>query len=261
MINQQRGLVKWGSMSGHSKWATIHRAKEAKDAKRGAIFTKLAAQITIAVRQGGGIGDPAKNFRLRLVADKARQFNMPKDNIARAIEHGMGAGKGAELAEVVYEGFLPGGCAVMIDVLTDNKARTAQQIRMILEKSGGSLAGSGSVAYLFKPLGEIRVKTLNPSVKSIEEQELAMIDLGIDEIETDGEYFDIYCNKDKTYEFKEELEKMGYQVESAQLVMKPDTAAEIKDAAEQQKVEQTIENLEELDDVTRVWSNYQPGEI
>jgi YebC/PmpR family DNA-binding regulatory protein len=195
------------------------------------------------------------------VADKARQFNMPKDNIARAIEHGMGAGKGAELAEVVYEGFLPGGCAVMIDVLTDNKARTVQQVRMILEKSGGNLAGSGSVSYLFKPLGEIRVKTVSSSIKSIQEQELAIIDLGIDEIETDGEFFDIYCNKDKTYEFKEELEKMGYQVESAQLVMKPDAMVEIADKEGQQRVEQTIESMEELDDVTRVWSNYQPGDI
>ena len=132
-------------MSGHSKWATIHRAKEVKDAKKGAAFTKLAMNITVAVRQGGGIGDPEKNFKLRLAVDKARQFNMPKENISRAIEKGTGAGAGGSLEDVMYEGFLPGGCAVVIEGFTDNKARTVQQVRSVLEKGGGTIAGTGAV--------------------------------------------------------------------------------------------------------------------
>jgi len=126
-------------MSGHSKWATIHRQKEAKDAKRGSNFTKLAAAITVAVREGGGVVDPGQNFKLRLAIDRARQFNMPKDNISRAIEKGAGGGGSDELAEVVYEGFAPGGVAVMLEAFTDNKLRTAQKVREVFDKNGGTL--------------------------------------------------------------------------------------------------------------------------
>jgi YebC/PmpR family DNA-binding regulatory protein len=249
-------------MSGHSKWATIHRQKETKDAKRGAIFTKLAAQIIVAVRQGGGIGDPDKNFRLRLAMDKARQFNMPKENMARAIEHGMGAGEGAQVVEVVYEGFLPGGLAVMVEALTDNKARTAQQVRAALEKGGGSLGGSGAVGYLFSPKGEIRVKLQarlpdGQAPKSPQDQELEIIDLGVEEIEQDGDGFDVYCDREKTYEVKERLESLGYEVESIELVMKPEVWVKVA-LDDRQKVEVALEQLEELDDVAKVWTNYQP---
>lgn len=127
-------------MSGHSKWSTIHRQKEVKDAKRSAIFTKIAAAITVAVRQGRG---------LELAIEKAKQANMPKENIQRAIDKGKGGGEGDNLMEVVFEGFVPGGVAVMVKALTDNKLRTMQQVREVLDKGGGSLAGQGAVGYLF----------------------------------------------------------------------------------------------------------------
>jgi YebC/PmpR family DNA-binding regulatory protein len=239
-------------MSGHSKWATIHRAKEAKDAKKGAAFTKLAMNITVAVKQGGGVGDPEKNFRLRLAVDKAREFNMPKENIARAIEKGLGGGSGVTLEEVVYEGFLPGGAAVIIEGLTDNRARTAQQVRSLLEKGGGTLAGSGAVAYMFTQLGELVVDMTG---KTEEEAELAAIDAGADEFLTEEEKLIIYCQKEQLPEVKQKLESAGYRVESAEVVMKPGTVSEVADEETKTKIETLLEQLSDLEDVSKVWSN------
>jgi YebC/PmpR family DNA-binding regulatory protein len=243
-------------MSGHSKWATIHRAKEIKDAKKGAIFTKMGANIVVAVRSGGGIGDPEKNFRLRLVIDKARQFNMPKENIARAIEKGMGTGEGINLTEVMYEGFLPGGCAVLVEALTDNRARTSQKVRSALEAGGGTMASLGAVSYMFTLCEEIRLRALDVSLKDISSQELELIDLGIDDFENEGEFLVIYCHKEKTEQIKNGLEKLGYSIDSADVVMKPITYVEISDEQTRSKIEKIIEELEDLDDVTKVYSNY-----
>lgn len=246
-------------MSGHSKWATIHRQKEVKDAKRGAIFTKLAANIVVAVRQGGGIADPDKNFRLRLAIDKARQFNMPKENVARAIEKGVGGGAGGVVTEVSYEGFLPGGCAVIIEAVTDNRTRCAQQVRLVLEKHGGTMGSSGSVSYLFSPMGFVRVKAKAIGDKPLDEQELEIMDVdGIEDIETDSESINIYCDREKTYEIREKLVKLGWDVETAELIMKPATFVEIGELEKQQKIDETVEALEELDDVTHVFTNYLP---
>jgi YebC/PmpR family DNA-binding regulatory protein len=246
-------------MSGHSKWATIHRQKEVKDAKRGAIFTKLAAMIAVAVREGGRIGDPDKNFRLRLAMDKARQFNMPKENMARAIEKGLGTGGEGEVTEVTYEGFLPGGGAVMILAVTDNKARTAQQVRSALEKHGGSLGGAGAVSYLFSPKGEIRFKIHDLGIKSLQDQELEIIDLGVDDIEQDDNSFVVYGHREKTWELKTQLEKLGYEVESAELVMKPESLLPVGDTPSREKIEETLTALAEVEDVTHVFTNYQLG--
>jgi YebC/PmpR family DNA-binding regulatory protein len=240
-------------MSGHSKWATTHRQKEANDAKRGAIFTKMAAAITVAVKQGGGIGDPDQNFRLRLVMEKAKEFNMPKDNISRAIEKGMGGNGADALAEVMYEGFLPGGVAVMVEVVTDNKIRTSQQIRMVLDKIGGSMGSSGAVSYMFSHKGQIIV---NLEGKDPEEAELVIIDLGVDDIEADSGKLAVYCEKEKTFEVKEALEKLGYKVESAELIMKPTAWVEVGDEEMRSRIERGVEQLEDLDDVSHVWTNY-----
>lgn len=238
-------------MSGHSKWATIHRQKEVKDAKRGAIFTKLAAAVTVAVRQGGGVTDPTENFRLRLAVEKARQFNMPKENIARAIEKGAGGGAGEVLVEAVYEGFLPGGAVVMVESLTDNKLRTAQSVREVLEKNGGSMAGSGAVGYLFKPLGELRVRDAGLG----DEDELKMIDLGADEIvRGEGEWL-VYCDKDRTFVLKESLGKGGFDIVEAGLVMKPVSVVEIAQEEMRLRAVKILEMLEDLDDVQKVWTN------
>jgi YebC/PmpR family DNA-binding regulatory protein len=240
-------------MSGHSKWATTHRQKEVKDAKRGAIFTKMAAQIAVAVREGGGIGDPEKNFRLRLTMDKAREYNMPKENIARAIEKGMGEGGGAELVEMVYEGFLPGGAAIMIEALTDNKARTVQLIRSAIETGGGTLGSSGSVNYMFTPTGELVIDIMD---KNAEQAELDVIDMGATDFETEGNKLIIFCEKDKIFIIKEAAEKKGYKVESAEMVMKPETLVEVTDPEVRQKIEALLERVEDLDDVSKVWTNY-----
>lgn len=240
-------------MSGHSKWATIHRAKEAKDAKKGAAFTKLAMGITIAVKQGGGIGDPEKNFRLRLAVDKARQFNMPKENIARAIEKGTGGGSGAALEEVMYEGFLPGGCAVVVEGLTDNRARTSQHVRSVLEKGGGTMAGSGAVAYLFLHVGEV-VADLRG--KSADEAELVAIDAGATDLIVEEGKLIIFTGKEKPFEVKEKMEGAGYVVESTEVIMKPEATVMVASEEVRQKIETVLEALEELEDVTKVWTNY-----
>lgn len=241
-------------MSGHSKWATIHRAKEVKDSKRSAVFTKIARNVTQAVRQGGGITDPAMNFKLRLAIDQARQVNMPKDNINRAIEHGAGSGNGVQLHEVLFEGFAPDGVAILVSALTDNKLRTAQQIREVFDRHGGSLGSTGAVSYLFNHEGQLIVSL--KLGKDSQEQELEFIDMGVTDLDIEGETVVLYCHKDQTFEIKEKLEAAGYVVTSAELTMKPSMWIEVTGEEDRSKVETILEMLDELDDVDHVWSNY-----
>lgn len=246
----------WG-MSGHSKWATIHRQKGINDAKKGAAFTKLANMITIAVKEGGGIGDPNTNFKLRLVIDKAREVNMPKDNIQRAIDRATGAG-GIDLSEAMFEGFLPGGAGVLVQTLSDNKVRSLQYVRDAIERSGGTLANSGAVSHGFMHVGELRIKAKDAN-KSRDDQQLEIIDAGIEDMEDDGEGgFVVWCDKSSLYETKTKLESMGYLVSSAELSMKPSMYIEVSDSETKQKIETILEKLDDLDDVSHVWTNYQP---
>lgn len=240
-------------MSGHSKWATTHRQKEANDAKKGAVFTKLAAVITVAVKQGGGVTNPDENFKLRLAVDRARQVNMPKENIQRAIEKGSGTAGGAELTENMYEGFLPGGASVLVETLSDNKLRTSQEVRITLDKNGGSMGSSGSVSYMYSQKGQIIVDLAG---KNPDEAELQFIDAGAEEMDTDEGKLLLYCDKDKTFELKQKIEAMGYKVEAAELTMKPTTWIDIEDGETRQKAEKILDLLEELEDVTHVWTNY-----
>lgn len=240
-------------MSGHSKWATTHRQKEAKDAKRGAVFTKLAANITLAVRQGGGVTDPGQNFRLRLTMDKAREANMPKDNIVRAIERGSGNSGGNTLEEARFEGFLPGGVAILVDVLTDNKLRTAQQVRLIVDKSGGSMGGSGAVAYLFSQVGEV---VADVSGKEAEESELAAIDCGAVEVEVLDNRMYITTNPAEVFRVRECLEKAGFGILSSQLAMRPTNLVEVADEDKKTALANIVEKIEEIDEVVNVWTNY-----
>ena len=229
-------------MSGHSKWATIHRQKEINDSKKGAVFTRLAAAITIAAKQGRG---------LQLALEKAKQFNMPKENIQRAVDRATGAG-GENLEEAMYEGFLPGGVAVVVQVLTDNRLRTQQRVREVLDKHGGSMGSSGSVGYMFNQVGELRI--MNHEL--CEDDELKIIDLNIDDIVKDNAEWIIYCHKERTFEVKERLEKLGYKVAGAELVMKPTTLIEVANPETREKIENLLGKLEELDDVHGVWANY-----
>ncbi len=226
-------------MSGHSKWATIHRQKGINDAKKGAIFTKLGKAITIAVKEGRG---------LQLALEKAKQFNMPKENIQRALH----PAQGEQLYEVMFEGFAPGGVAMMVSAVTDNKLRTAAAVRGVLDKRGGSVAGQGAVGYLFSQVGEIIAQPPKP----LEEAELEVMDLGVDDVEAEEGKILIYCDKDKTFEIKNKLEQMGYTVEVAELVMKPMAQVVVEDAEMRVRIETILEKLTDLDDVQKVWTNY-----
>jgi YebC/PmpR family DNA-binding regulatory protein len=178
-------------MSGHSKWSTIKRQKGANDAKRGALFTKVAREISVAARQGGG--DPDANYRLRLAIEKARSVNMPADNIKRTIDKATGGGEGEQFEEIVYEGYGPGGVAVLVEAATDNRNRTAAEVRSIFTKTGGQLAGSGAVAWQFEPRGLIAVGR-GASVDA-DEVALAAIDAGAEDVDTDDdETIEIYTS-------------------------------------------------------------------
>ncbi|MBI2337584.1 YebC/PmpR family DNA-binding transcriptional regulator [Candidatus Daviesbacteria bacterium] len=251
-------------MSGHSKWSTIKRAKGAADIKRGLTFTKVANAITIAVKQSGS-GDPASNPRLRMVIEEARSVNMPKENIQRAIDRGLGKLPGQTLEEVIYEGFGPGKVAFMVEGVTDNKMRTLQEVKNILERNGGSLAGQGSVAYMFDRKGEIRVKSQESRVK--EDEMLELIDLGAEDVEDYNEPFDSAQGKDMqkylVYIESSELNTMGnkitqagFMIESQELVYKPNILVSVKDLETAKKVLDFTQKLEELDDVQKVYANF-----
>jgi len=235
-------------MSGHSKWSTIKRKKEAADAKRGKIFTKLAREITLAAREAGG--DPQTNFKLRLVMDKAKLANMPKDNIERAIKRGTGELKGAELEELRYEGYGPNGVAVLVQVLTDNRNRAVSDVRRALSKHGGNLGAAGCVAWLFDAKGYITIQ-----VEGEDPDELALlaIEAGAEDIEADDQLLEIYTDPADLEMVKEALEQQGFSPES-QLSMIPKSVTSLSMDKTMQTM-RLIDALEELDDVQQVYSN------
>ena len=241
-------------MSGHSKWAQIKRQKGAADVKRGAAFTKLGNAITIAVRDGGGIGDPESNFKLRLAVEKARAANMPKDNIERAIDKGLGkSGSGEVLENVTYEGFGPGGTAILIEVITDNKQRTIAVLKGILDRAGGRLGGSGAVSYMFDSMGLI---TIFKDGKDMDEVMMAAADAGAEEVEDGGDVYEIYTKPEDLNSVKMKLNEMGFKVIEADLFRKANTVVKIADKDVQQKIFNLMGALEEADDVHKVYSNF-----
>lgn len=243
-------------MSGHSKWSQIKRQKGVADIKRGATFTKLANAITIATREGGG-GDPVSNFKLRLAIDQARAVNMPKDNIARAIDRGLGKGGAAALETVTYEGYAPGKVAIIIEAATDNKNRTTPEIRSMLEKIGGTFAAQGAVSWMFKDCGLI---IASKQGKTFDEVFEIGVDAGAEDVEDLGDAVEIYTKPNELEVVKRAIEEKGLVVQTAELIKKPTTFTEIAGKDLAQKVISTIEKLEEHDDVQRVWSNFEPTE-
>lgn len=239
-------------MSGHSKWSTIKRQKGVADAKRGQLFTKLSNAITIAVKDSGGVTNPESNFKLRLAMDKARASNMPKENIERAIARGKGGG-GQSVVELLYEGFGPGGVALMVEVLTDNKQRTVSEIKNLLEKNGGTLASTGSVSHLFVKRGELIVKK-----KGLEQEDILSIgiDAGVEDIEQAGELIFFYTNREDLQKVRLNLEASGVNIESAQITYLPINYVTL-DASEQNRVLNLIERINMLDDVQEVYSNLE----
>lgn len=241
-------------MSGHSKWAQIKRQKGVADIKRGQAFTKIANGITIAVRQGGGITDPNQNFRLRLAIDKARELNMPKDNIERAIERGKGKGdKGEGLKEIVYEGFGPGRIAIIIEAATDNNFRTTSEIKNIFEKNNAILASPGAVSYQFEQKGLITVKK---NGKSFDEIFLIAVDSGAEDLEEVENEVLIYTKPQNLNKIKELLLKNNLIIQNFELIRKPISLVLIINKEIAEKIFAFIEKLEGLDDVQKVYSNF-----
>lgn len=234
-------------MSGHSKWATIHRQKGIKDAARGKLFSKLGAAISIAVKTGGG-PSPDSNLTLRMAIDKARAANMPKDNIDRAISRASEVGM---MDEVTYEGFGPYGVSVMINVATDNRNRTGQEIKNMLEKAGGRLAGPGSVSFNFDPVGFILVE----KKENTDEQLLTLIDLGANDVVESEDGIECYVAPASLFEMKKKIEAALMTAITSELLSRPKTLQKVEGEANINKLTAFLETLEDHDDVQKVATN------
>jgi YebC/PmpR family DNA-binding regulatory protein len=236
-------------MSGHSKWHTIKNQKAATDAKRGQMFTKLTREIIVAARKGGPSIDG--NYSLRLAVQRAKDSSMPWDNISRAITKASGGGDGVQMQELLMEGYGPGGGAVLVNVLTDNRNRTVAGIRNIFTRSGGSLGENGCVAWLFQQRGVINVKAED---RDKDELSLQAIDLGAEDVNVEGDYVTVYTTPAKLEEVRTALEKEKITVESAEVSMIPKQTIDLDDKQSVQTM-RLVENLEELDDVQSVATN------
>jgi YebC/PmpR family DNA-binding regulatory protein len=237
-------------MSGHSKWATIKHKKAATDAKRGKVFTKLIRELTIAARQGG---NPESNPRLRLAIEKAKEENMPNDNIDRAIKKGTGELEGAALEEIVYEAYAPNGVAMLVYVLTDNKNRASGEIRTIFTKHGGNMAGQGAVNWIFEKKGYFLVNK-----NTIDEDKLMSIvlDAGAEDLQTEESTYSITCAPGDYENVKKNIEAKGVKLELAELSMIPKNDVKIQDKETAKKILALVEALEDHDDVQNVYANF-----
>ncbi|MDI6602153.1 MAG: YebC/PmpR family DNA-binding transcriptional regulator [Thermoanaerobacteraceae bacterium] len=243
-------------MSGHSKWANIKHKKEKSDAQKGKIFTKLAKEIIIAAREGGG--DPESNSRLRDAIEKAKENNMPNDNITRAVKRGSGELDGEALEEVTYEGYGPSGVAVIVEAMTDNRNRTAAEMRHIFDRSGGSLGASGCVAWMFDKKGLIVIDG-----NGVNEDELMMValDAGAEDIINNGDDFEVYTSPEDFSEVKSKIKDAGYTIIDAEVRMIPQNTVKL-DIDASQKVLALIDRLDEHDDVQNVYHNLEiPEEL
>ena len=239
-------------MSGHSKWSTIKHKKGAADAKRGKLFSKLSRAIMVAAKEGGP--DPGSNLALQNAIEKARSYSMPKDNIERAIAKGAGEGTdGASFETVVYEGYGPEGVAVIVEALTDNRNRTASEVRHLFSKHGGNLGATGAVAWQFERRGVVLV-----DADGVDEDELmlAAADAGAEDVELDGTTFVVSASPDDLSAVRQALESAGYALESAGLSMVPKTTVAIGDKSTAKQVVRLVEGLEENDDVQDVYANF-----
>ena len=244
-------------MSGHSKWASIKHKKGAADAKRGQLFTKLTKELTAAAKKGGG--DPEMNPHLRLALAKAKEGNMPKDNIERAIKKGTGELPGVVYEEVMYEGYAPGGVAVLVEALTDNKNRTTAEIRNIFTKLGGNMAGAGSTAWIFHKKGSIVIDK-----KTVAEEKLMdlVLGAGAEDLKTDGASYEVITGQKEFDLVKDALAKAGIPTVSADLTMLPGSTVPVRDEESAKKVLGFVEALEDHDDVNHAYANFDiPDEI
>ena len=239
-------------MSGHSKWSSIKHKKGAADVKRGKLFSKLARAIIVAAKEGGG--DPANNLALQNAIEKAKSYSMPKDNIERAIARGSGADSDAAAYEtVIYEGYGAGGVAILVEALTDNRNRTASDVRAAFGKHQGNLGASGAVAWQFERKGIVLVPA-----DGVDEDELmlAAADGGADDVERDGSSFQVTAEPESLTTVRQAIESAGFTVENAELTMIPKTTVAVEDEGDAKKILKLIDALEENDDVQDVYSNF-----
>ena len=237
-------------MSGHSKWSTIKHGKAVVDARRAVVFTKISKEIIIGARQGGG--DPDMNFRLRIAVQKAKDSNMPAANIERAIKRGDGTdGSAVQMEELTYEGYGPGGTAILLQALTDNKNRTVSEVRSTFTKIGGSMAEAGAVAWQFDQKG---VVVVNANEEQIDELTLVAIDAGADDIETVDTTLHAYSAPSDMEEIRRTLSESGADIESSELAMVPKNTIALDDKTAMQAL-RLLDQLEELDDIQKVFSN------
>ena len=239
-------------MSGHSKWSSIKHKKGAADAKRGKLFSKLTRAIIVAAKEGGG--DPSANLALQNAIEKARSYSMPKDNIDRAIAKGSGADADAAAFEtVVYEGYGPSGVAVIVEALTDNRNRTAGEVRHTFAKNDGNLGGSGAVAWLFERRGIVIVEA-----DGVDEDELmlAAAEGGAEDVARDGSSYQVTSAPEQLATVREAVERAGFTVDAAELTMVPKTTVEVADENEAKKVLRLMDQLEDNDDVQDVYANF-----
>jgi YebC/PmpR family DNA-binding regulatory protein len=237
-------------MSGHSKWSTIKHQKGVTDARRGQLFTKLAREITVAAREGGD--NPDMNGRLRMAVQKARESNMPLDNVDRAIKRGVGGGEGGDsLDEAIYEGYGPGGVAILLHALTDNRQRTVSDVRASFSRAGGSLGEAGCVSWMFESRGVVTAE-VDPS----EGDEIALmaIDAGAEDFKLEDSYLELYASPENLESLRSSLEQQGVKVNSAELSMVPSNTVPL-DAKVAGQALRLLDHLEELDDIQKVYTN------
>ena len=234
-------------MAGHSKWANIKHRKARQDAKRGKIYTKLIRELTVAAKEGD---EPNDNPRLRLALERANSENMPKDTIKRAIERGAGKGEASNLEEVIYEGYGPGGVAILIEAMTDNRNRTVAEVRHAFSKFGGNLGTDGSVAYIFKKIGEIYVSSDSEEEKLFE----TVIESGGDDVEKNDDGFRITSSPADFEKLLNAIKKEDFSVLNAELTMKPDTTIDL-DQETAEKLLKILDFIDEIEDVQEVYSN------
>ncbi|MBI2912665.1 MAG: YebC/PmpR family DNA-binding transcriptional regulator [Chloroflexi bacterium] len=236
-------------MGGHSHWSQVKRQKGVSDAKRGQLFTKLSREITVAAREGGG--DPAMNPRLRLAIDKARESNMPADTIKRAIERGVGGGEAAALQEIQFEGYGPGGVAILVQTLTDNRNRTVSDLRTTLARGGGNLGESGSVAWQFESRGFIALEARDADPEDVA---LAAIDAGAEDVRVEDRLVEVYTAPTDLERVRRQLQEAGLSVANAELSMLPKNTLPLDERTAVQAL-RLLDQIEDLDDVQKVYSN------
>ena len=241
-------------MSGHSKWHNIQKTKGAQDAKRAAAFTKIAKEIIVAVKEGGGITDPANNSRLATVITKAKAANMPNDNIKRVLEKAAGAGSGDNYETITYEGYGPGGVAVIVETMTDNRNRTAPEVRHLLDKYGKGLGATGCVSWSFDRKGVIIIEK-----EDLDEDTVMMdaLDAGADDMQVEEETFEVYTDPDAFGSVLAALEEKGYTFVQAAVEMVPQNYVKLENEDDIKNMEKLIDLLEDNDDVQNVYHNWE----